>query len=249
MAVFRDQSDLALTPHLWSTIVTKLDESRYLVVLACPESAASAWVNKEVSHWCDTRGTEQLLLVVTGGEIAWDEAGNDFTAGSTAVLPALRGRFSEEPLYHDLRWARDTPDLSLNLSRFRGAVALVASTIRGVAPDDLESEDVRLHRRARRLAQTAVAVVVVLALLASAAAIAAVRNAPRRPSGPRGHRPPGRPAPSTNRPARSTGPCSCRAAAGSTRTPAPTASARAACSSGATPASTPCCPHPPPPGR
>ena len=116
---------------------------------------------------------------MTGGEIAWDEASNDFTAGSTAVLPALRGRFSEEPLYHDLRWARDTPDLSLHLSRFRGAVALVASTIRGVAPDDLESEDVRLHRRARRLAQAAVAVVVVLALLASAAAIAAVRNAQR----------------------------------------------------------------------
>ena len=179
MAVFRDQSDLALTPHLWSTIVTKLDQSRYLVVLASPESAASAWVNKEVSHWCDTRGTEQLLLVVTGGEIAWDDATNDFTAGSTAVLPALRGRFSEEPLYHDLRWARDTPDLSLHLSRFRGAVALVASTIRGVAPDDLESEDVRLHRRARRLAQAAVTVVVVLALLASAAAIAAVRNAQR----------------------------------------------------------------------
>ena len=179
MAVFRDQSDLALTPHLWSTIVTKLDQSRYLVVLASPESAASAWVNKEVSHWCDTRGTEQLLLVVTGGEIAWDDATNDFTAGSTAVLPALRGRYSEEPLYHDLRWASDTPDLSLHLSRFRGAVALVASTIRGVAPDDLESEDVRLHRRARRLAQAAVTVVVVLALLASAAAIAAVRNAQR----------------------------------------------------------------------
>jgi WD40 repeat protein len=179
MAVFRDQSDLALTPHLWSTIVTKLDESRYLVVLASPESAGSAWVNKEVSHWCDTRGTERLLLVVTGGEIGWDDATNDFTAGSTAILPALRGRFTEEPLYHDLRWARDTPDLSLHLSRFRGAVALVASTIRGVAPDDLESEDVRLHRRARRLAQSAVAVVVVLALLASAAAIAAVRNAQR----------------------------------------------------------------------
>ena len=179
IAVFRDESDLALTPHLWSTIVTKLDQSKYLVVLASPESAASAWVNKEVTHWCDTRGTEQLLLVVTGGEISWDGATNDFTAGSTAILPALRGRFAEEPLYHDLRWARDTPDLSLHLSRFRGAVALVASTIRGVAPDDLESEDVRLHRRARRLAQAAVAVVVVLALLASAAAIAAVRNAQR----------------------------------------------------------------------
>ncbi len=68
---------------------------------------------------------------------------------------------------------------------------------------------------------------------------------------------PGRPSParsgcrpSTNRPARSTAPCSCRwPPRGSTRTPAPTASARAACSSGATPASTPSSPHPPPPAR
>jgi WD40 repeat protein len=179
MAIFRDQSDLALTPHLWSTIVTNLDQSRYLIVLASPESAASAWVNKEVAHWCDTRGTEQLLLVVTGGEIAWDDGTNDFTAESTAVPRALRGRFSEEPLYQDLRWAHGATDLTLRLSRFRGAVALVASTIRGVAPDELESEDVRLHRRARRLARAAVAVVVVLALAASTAAVAAVRNAQR----------------------------------------------------------------------
>ena len=103
----------------------------------------------------------------------------DFTAGSTAVPEALRGRFDEEPLYYDLRWARDVPDLSLRLSRFRGAVAQVASTIHGVAPDDLEGEDVRLHRRARRLARGAVASLVVLGLLAATAAVVAVRNAQR----------------------------------------------------------------------
>ncbi len=90
ISVFRDQSDLALTPHLWSTIVATLAESRFLIVLASPESAASPWVNKEVAHWCETRGTEQLLVVVTGGEIEWDDPAGDFTAGSTAVPAALR---------------------------------------------------------------------------------------------------------------------------------------------------------------
>ncbi|HEY8093899.1 MAG TPA: toll/interleukin-1 receptor domain-containing protein, partial [Acidimicrobiales bacterium] len=112
ISVFRDQSDLALTPHLWSTIAATLAESRFLIVLASPESAASPWVNKEVAHWCETRGTEQLLVVVTGGEIGWDDETGDFAADSTAVPPALRDRFAEEPLYHDLRWARGAPELS-----------------------------------------------------------------------------------------------------------------------------------------
>ena len=31
----------------------------------------------------------------------------DFSEDSTAVPPALRGVFTEEPLFLDLRWARD----------------------------------------------------------------------------------------------------------------------------------------------
>ena len=179
VSVFRDESDLALTPRLWTTISTALDGSRYFILLACPESAASIWVNREVAHWCDTKGTEHLLVVVTGGELAWDPDGGDFSEGSTAVPAALRGRFSEEPLYLDLRWARDVPELSLRLSRFRAAIAQIAAPIRGVPPDELEGEDIRLHRRARLLARAAVATVAVLAVVAIVAAIIAVGNARR----------------------------------------------------------------------
>ena len=179
VSVFRDESDLALNPHLWTTISTALDGSRYFILLACPESAASIWVNREVAHWCDTKGTERLLVVITGGELAWDPDGGDFSEGSTAVPAALRGRFSEEPLYLDLRWARDVPDLTLRLSRFRAAIAQIAAPIRGVPPDELEGEDIRLHRRARVLARAAVATVAVLAIVATVAAIIAVGNARR----------------------------------------------------------------------
>ena len=48
--VFRDQSDLALTPHLWETIRLTLDGSRYLVALLSPESASSKWVNQELAY-------------------------------------------------------------------------------------------------------------------------------------------------------------------------------------------------------
>ena len=179
MSVFRDESDLALTPGLWSTISDALDGSRYLILLACPESAASFWVNREVEHWCDTKGTEQLLVVVTGGELAWDANAGGFSEASTAVPEALRGRFAEEPLYLDLRWARSTPELTLRLSRFRAAIAQISAPIRGIRPDELEGEDIRLHRRARLLARVAVVTVAVLAVAAVIAAVIAVGNARR----------------------------------------------------------------------
>lgn len=177
--VFRDQSDLALTPHLWETIRTTLDGAGFLVVLLSPESAASRWVDQEVAHWCATRGTDALLLVLTGGELVWDDALGDFSAGSTSVPPALRGRFEAEPLYEDLRWAHDAPDVTLRNPKFRAAVARLAAPIHGIPPDDLEGEDFRLRRRARRLARAGIAGLAVLTVVAAVASVAAVHQARR----------------------------------------------------------------------
>ncbi len=179
MSVFRDESDLSLSPHLWPSIQEHLDGSRFLIILACPESAASEWVNREITHFCDTTGSESVVLVLTGGELAWDESRKTFTAQSTAAPPALNGRFTDQPLWLDMRWARGATELSLRTSQFRSAVARVASPIRHMSPEDLESEDVRQHRRALRLARLAVATVVVLAIAASIAAVVAVGNAHR----------------------------------------------------------------------
>jgi hypothetical protein len=177
MSVFRDESDLTLNPDLWASISRRLDSSRYLVLMLSPESAASPWVNKEAGHWLDARGPDGLLLVWTGGELDWDDTAGDFSESSTALLPVLRGRFDNEPLYLDLRWARQQPDLSLNTPAFRVAVAQVAAPIRGIAPDELVDEDVRLRRRARRLGRAAIVTVAVLAVVAGIAAALAVRNA------------------------------------------------------------------------
>ena len=61
MSVFRDETDLTLNPDLWGMISGRLDRSAYLVLLMCPESAASPWVNKEVAHWCDSHGVDHVL--------------------------------------------------------------------------------------------------------------------------------------------------------------------------------------------
>src|SRR5829696_4556023 len=177
MSVFRDETDLTLNPDLWGMISERLDRSSHLVLLMCPESARSPWVNKEVTHWCDSHGVDRVLMVWTDGELEWDDATGDFAAGSSALASAIRQRFTHEPLYLDLRWAREAPDLTVASPMFRSAVAHVAAPIRNMAPGDLEGEDVRLRRRAKRLARAAVTAVVLLALVATIAGILAVRNA------------------------------------------------------------------------
>ncbi|BBH70757.1 hypothetical protein ACTI_74420 [Actinoplanes sp. OR16] len=177
--IFRDQTGLAVTPGLWSSIQTALDGSQYFVLLASPEAARSPWVNKEIEHWVATKSPQRILPVLTDGEWAWDAGAGDFTAGSTAVPGALRGVFAEEPLYLDLRWARDDLHLNLRHARFRDAIAQLAAPMHGVSKDELESEDVRQHRRARRLWSAATATLVVLALVASLTGVMAMRNAGR----------------------------------------------------------------------
>ena len=177
--IFRDQTGLSVTPALWSSIQDALDGSDYFVLLASPEAARSPWVNREIEHWVDTKSADRILSVVTDGEWQWDPVLRDFTAESTAAPAALRGVFAEEPLFLDLRWARDDQHLSLRHSRFRDAIAQLAAPMHGVSKDDLEGEDVTQHRRARRLRSVAVAALVVLALVASMTGLLAVHNAGR----------------------------------------------------------------------
>jgi WD40 repeat protein len=175
--IFRDQTGLSVTPALWSSIQRALDSSDYFVLMASPEAARSPWVNREIEHWVSTKSADRILPVVTDGEWRWDPATGDFGEASTAVPPALRGVFDEEPLYLDLRWARDDRHLSLRHARFRDAIAQLAAPMHGVSKDDLEGEDVRQQRRSSQLRLAALSSLAVLALLASVTGVFALRNA------------------------------------------------------------------------
>jgi WD40 repeat protein/ABC-type oligopeptide transport system ATPase subunit len=175
--IFRDQTGLSVTPALWSSIQRAIDNSDYFVLMASPEAAQSPWVNREIEHWVATKSADKILPVVTDGEWRWDRRSRDFDESSTAVPPALRGVFDEEPLHLDLRWARDDQHLSLRHSRFRDAIAQLAAPMHGITKDDLEGEDVRQQRRAARLRWAAVTSLALLALLTSVTGMFAVRNA------------------------------------------------------------------------
>ncbi|HEU0089332.1 MAG TPA: WD40 repeat domain-containing protein [Pseudonocardiaceae bacterium] len=115
--------------------------------------------------------------MLTDGELVWNEAIDDFDYHRSTALPApLRGWFATEPMWVDLRWARDEDQLSVRHSRFRDAVATLAAPMHGRSKDDLEGEDVRQHRRATRLRRAAVTTVSVLLVAAVLLGLVAVQQ-------------------------------------------------------------------------
>lgn len=176
LEVFRDQTGLAVNPDLWESIVTALDASEWFVLLASPTAAQSHWVGKEIEHCVATKGPARVLIVVTEGSIAWDDATGDFAEDATAVHPALRGLFAAPPRWVDLAWARDETDLTLRNASFRNAVAEIVAPMHGVTKDELVGEDVRQSRRRARAARLAAAGLVALSVTAVAAGVVATAN-------------------------------------------------------------------------
>src|SRR4051812_20977165 len=63
LRVFRDKTNLAAAPGLWSSIESALNKSEWFLLIASPEAATSVWVQKELSWWIDNRSLGKLLIL------------------------------------------------------------------------------------------------------------------------------------------------------------------------------------------
>ena len=176
--VFRDQTSLAASPELWPAIESALAESTHLLLLASPAAAGSRWVAREIEWWFANRSPSTMFVLLTDGELVWDEESRDFDWNRTTSLPreVMSGRLHGEPLWVDLRWARTSDSLSLRNARFRGAVLDIAAPLHGKDKDALDGEDVRAFARLQRARRAAIAGLATLTVAAVTAATLAVRQ-------------------------------------------------------------------------
>lgn len=171
--IFRDEASLSANPHLWSSITEALDSSEWFVLLLSPDAADSEWVDREVAYWLEHKDPSRIIPVLTSGEFGWSEEG----LVSDAAPPSLTHAFSEEPRWVDLRFARSDEQLDLKNPRFSAAVADIASTVRGIPKDELESEEVRQHRRTVRTAWAAGVLVLGLGVASVVFGVQSANNA------------------------------------------------------------------------
>ena len=171
LRVFCDTANLAASPGLWASIEEALSASRWFVLLASADAAQSYWVNREVEWWLKHRSSDQLLIVATSPNLAWDKRKQDW-ADDAPVPPALRGAFTSEPLWVNLS------DMDLDTRRAvpREHLAALAAPLRGIPMDTLIGDHLREHRRARRLARGAVTLLGALVVVAALATAVAIRQ-------------------------------------------------------------------------
>lgn len=166
LRLFRDDTSLSASPDLWSSIEYALQRSRFLILMASPEAAASPWVDREVAWWLDHRSPDTLLIALCDGELVWDPAAGKFVSSAAMpVPPTLQVRLNDEPFWIELRSYRK--GARNRDSRFAHLAANFAATIHGVAKEDLLSEEVRQQRRALRLAGSAAVLLAVFLGLAA----------------------------------------------------------------------------------
>ncbi|MHC4160409.1 MAG: TIR domain-containing protein, partial [Planctomycetota bacterium] len=171
LRVYRDVTDLSASPHLWSDIENALKRSEYFILMASTQAARSKWVRREIEYWINNKPLENLIIVLTDGDILWSDENNDYDWDKTSALPKkFEHVFEMEPLYVDLKSVRSENDLSVNNISFVHNIAPIAAKIQKTSVRDLVGEDVRQHRKTIRTAWVAVSILIALSFIAGIAA-------------------------------------------------------------------------------
>ncbi|MEU2588276.1 toll/interleukin-1 receptor domain-containing protein [Streptomyces avermitilis] len=177
LRVFRDSTHVQATWSLWGTIESALAESSCFILMASPGAAKSPWVNREVEWWLQHRPVSRLYIVLTDGELSWDAVREEFDPRSRDTLPpALLRAFPSQPWWVDLRGIRAERLKVRRDPAFLDRVASLVASLTGRPKDDLIGEELRQHRRTKRIAVAAAATVTALAVTATIAATVAVQQ-------------------------------------------------------------------------
>ena len=163
--VFRDTTNLSVSPQLWEDIQRALEGSAWFVLLASPDAATSRWVDRELGWWLENRRAASILPVLVEGTLGWDTVAGRFDPTSTALPTRLHDAYTQEPLWLDLSGSRSANE-PYSESAMEHAVASVAARLRGVDLDTVIGEHISIGRRTR---QVVAATVFVLAAFAAAA--------------------------------------------------------------------------------
>nr|VFJ59681.1 MAG: TIR domain-containing protein [Candidatus Kentron sp. FW] len=165
--IFRDEKHFAPGVDLPRLIEEALQDSEYLLLLASPESAKSPWVQDELKLWCrDLKRQEQLIVILLDGDIAVDDKSKQIDWSGTDALPAFMAEhLTTVPLYLDLRELTGLKNIGLDDLDFKHAINGIVARFRGIDPNEMLGEEIRLRRKTLWLRNGAVAALAALTVL------------------------------------------------------------------------------------
>jgi WD40 repeat protein len=147
--VFRDEKQIGAGQDLRNTIQQALKDSAYLIYIATREAAESPYVCQELDFWCGALKRQDRLIIIWQKDhlIADPEHDRLDWAASNAIPSNLESQFTGIPVWLDLTWAVDDQNLDLRHPRFKSQINSIVARFRGIPPEDLNGEEIRVHRR------------------------------------------------------------------------------------------------------
>jgi hypothetical protein len=157
--IFRDRDELTASGEIGAVVESALGDSRALIVLCSPASAASHWVHAELDAFHRLRPDAPVLCVLLGGEPMASRVGDAEGSERECLPPPLRMRFQSGVGIDDK--APVAVDLRPEGDGWRLGVQKLVAGLAGVPLDQLVQRDaLRRHQR--------------LALLSAALAVIAI---------------------------------------------------------------------------
>lgn len=162
--VFRDDTDLLAGRPLPASIVNALSGSRWLILLASPESAHSPSVTTELNYWFGMNRQQETLIILTAGHLDWE--GSTVTDASTALSRQFAHSFPDTPLFLDATWMRQAGnDIALD-PRFDELLSTLIAPIRGISPREANLANRASRRRRTRTIAAIIALLCMLTIVA-----------------------------------------------------------------------------------
>jgi MTH538 TIR-like domain (DUF1863) len=162
--IFRDETNLSVTPELWSRITDALDNSKTFILFASPIAATSKWVSDEIVYWInkkdesgESQGLKNIFIVQAQGDIEWDAGKNDFDWLKTNCLPreVVSGKFLKIPYWIDLRpYVKERErgkSIDHKAAGFTTAMTKIIGGITGEDPWKIESAELRAQSNSKRI--------------------------------------------------------------------------------------------------
>lgn len=168
MPIFRDEKHMRPDISLPKLIQEGLENSEYLIFLAERSSAESQWCGEELEYWCNPaklNRTDRLIIALIDDDIVLRGTDGIHWEQTTALPLLLQPYLTSIPLYMDLRWAESATDTDLLHPKYRHEINSLTARLRGVLPEDLNDEEIRVFRRNIRLRNGAIGVLLTMLLL------------------------------------------------------------------------------------
>lgn len=166
MKIFRDEKHMKPDISLPKLIRDGLENSEYLIFLAEKSSAESQWCGEELEMWCGALDrTDRLIIALIDDDIVLNETHSVNFEQTTALPALLQPYLTSIPLYMDLRWAKSATDTDLQHPKYRHEINALAARLRGLNPEDLNDEEIRVFRRNIRLRNGAIGVLLAMLLV------------------------------------------------------------------------------------